>query len=151
MSKLSTIAAGVVAVPMLAFSATAVADSPGQLTGGANVFQVKNLTQNGSYGSTASAACNDELRYSVMLHNAAYGGLTSVEVKADLAAGTVSATPAEGASAGTTGSVKVTVADGGTLGYEAGSTQLFKANTDGSTTLVKALPDGVTSAGVNIG
>jgi hypothetical protein len=163
MSRLLKVsAAAVLVAPALVFASTAKADSPGQLTGGANVYQVKNVTKNGAYAASASAACNEEVRYSVRLHNAAYGGLTNVNVKADLASGKVTATnvnvtsdlakgsvsavPAEGASAGTTGSVTVTVASGNQV-YENGSAKLYDANG----TLIKDLPDTITTSGVNVG
>jgi hypothetical protein len=147
MSRLLKVsAAAVLVAPALVFASTAKADSPGQLTGGANVYQVKNVTKNGAYASSASAACNEEVRYSVRLHNAAYGGLTNVNVTSDLAKGSVSAVPAEGASAGTTGSVTVTVASGNQV-YENGSAKLYDANG----TLIKDLPDTITTSGVNVG
>jgi hypothetical protein len=146
MSQLLKISvAAIVAVPVLAFAGIAKADSPGQLTGGDNVLQVKNVTKSGSYASSASAACNEEVRYSVRLHNAAYGGLTNVQVKADLA-GSVTAVPAEGASAGTTGKATVTVASGN-LVYENGSAVLYDANGK----VLKNLPDTITTSGVNVG
>jgi hypothetical protein len=149
-SKLAALAtAGITAIALAAFSlAPAVsADSPGQLAGGSGVLVVKNVTKNGAYASSASAACNEEVQYSVRLHNAAFGGLTNVQVKANLANGSVTAVPAEGASAGTSGSVNVSVASGGTLAYENGSTQLFNA----SGAVIKNLPDTITGNGVNIG
>src|SRR5438309_10821150 len=87
MSKFSKIAAGLAAVPMLAFAAPAIADSPGQLEGGSIIYQVKNATQNGSYGAVATATtCNEELKYSVRLHNTEFGKISSIVVKATLPA-----------------------------------------------------------------
>jgi len=123
------------------------ADSPGQLTGGPQVFQVKNLTKNTNYSNSTSASCNDSLKYSVRLHNAAYGGLTNIMVKVNLPNGSMTATPAEGASSGTSGSVKVSVASNGSLNYTSASSKLF--NSQGG--LIKNLPDTITSGGVNIG
>lgn len=155
MSKLSKVAAGLAAVPMLAFAAPAIADSPGQLEGGAIVYQVKNATQNGSYGSAATAtACNDELKYSVRLHNTEFGKITSITVKATLPATspsasnmTASGTNSAGATVSTNGTVTVTMGANQSLAYEAGSTQLF----DGNAQLISNLPDGITNNGVNAG
>lgn len=147
MIRFSKLAAALAVLPVLAVSGPALADSPGQLAGGPNVYLVKNLTQKGSFGSTVSVACNEEVQYSAELHNAANGGLTNVQVSANLSTGKLTATPAEGASQGTSGSVTVNVASNGTLNYENGSTVLndFNGNT------VKALPDGITSGGINVG
>jgi hypothetical protein len=82
MTRLSKLATALAVVPVFAISASALADSPGQLAGGPNVYTVKNLTQKGSYSTSVSAACNDELQYSVELHNPFNGGLTNVVVKA---------------------------------------------------------------------
>ncbi|OVE78499.1 hypothetical protein BVY00_02590 [bacterium G20] len=146
--KLAAAGAGLMVVAMTALSPSPVfADSPGQLTGGPNVYLVKNLTQGGSYANSVSAACNEEVQYSTQLHNAAFGGLTNIQVSANLAGGTISAVPAEGASAGTTGNVTVNVASGGTLAYENGTTVLY----DVSGNALKTLPDTITSGGVNVG
>jgi len=147
MSNISKVFAGLVAVPLLAIPVSAIADSPGQLTGGSNVIVVKDLTQNGSYASSVTAACNDELQYSIRLHNAAYGGLTNVEVQVNLANSSVTAIPAEGASAGTSGNVSVNLPSGGSLGYENGSTVLYNQND----AVIEDLPDTITSSGINIG
>jgi hypothetical protein len=147
MSKLLKVsAAALLVVPVLAIASTVKADSPGQLGGGADVYKVKNVTKNGSYANSANAACNEKVRYSVRLHNAAFGGLTNVVVKANLADGSMTAVPAEGASAGTSGNVTVTVASG-SLAYENGSAKLYDANG----TLIKNLSDTVTTSGVNVG
>lgn len=147
MSRFSKMAAVLAAVPVLAVSGSALADSPGQLTGGSNVYSVKNLTQKGNYGYSISTACGDEIEYSVRLHNAAYGGLTNVQVSANLVNGKLTATPAEGASQGTTGSVAVSLPANGSLAYETGTTTLF----DGNGNVIKTLPDGITTQGVNVG
>lgn len=141
------ITAALAILPVVAFASPVLADSPGQLTGGSNVLVVKNVTQSGSYGNTVSAACSETVQYSVRLHNAAFGGLTNVQVSANLATGSVSATPDEGTSAGTTGDVDVNVASGGNLVYVNGSTKLY--NDDGVVT--KTLPDTITTSNVNIG
>jgi hypothetical protein len=147
MSRLLKVSvATLLVVPALAFASTVKADSPGQLGGGADVYKVKNVTKAGSYGASANVACNEEVQYSVRLHNAAFGSLTNVKVTSNLANGTVAAVPAEGASTGTTGSVTVNVASGN-LVYENGSTKLYDANGN----VIKALPDTITTSGVNVG
>ena len=150
MSKVSKIAAGLAVVPMLAFAAPAFADSPGSLAGGPDIYQVRNVTQNGSYGSSASAACNETLKYSVKLSNTDFGQLTDVIVKASLTSGNMnaSATTADNGTTTTSGHVSVTLPSNGSLNYVESSTHLYKA--DG--TFIKDLSDGVTTAsGVNAG
>lgn len=148
LSKLAALVAGITLVAFVVISSSPVmADSPGQLTGGSSVYAVKNLTQKGSYGSTASAACNEELQYSVRLHNADFGGLTNVQVSANLANGSVTAIPAEGTTYGTTGNVTVSVASGGSLVYENGTATLYDENS----VVIRTLPDTIASGGINIG
>lgn len=124
------------------------AESDGQLAGGADIYQVRNVTKNTQYGSTVSATCNDVVKYSVKLSNTEFGLLSNVTVKASLADGsmTASATNASNATVTTSGNVTVSL-DKGSLNYVAGSTQLFTV--DGQ--LIKGLPDGVTAGGVNAG
>lgn len=154
MSKLTKVAAGMAVVPMLAFAAPAFADSPGQLEGGSIVYQIKNATQSGSYGAAASATCNDELKYSVRLHNTEFGKISSIVVSTTQpSAGgtsnmTATGTNSAGTAVNTSGSVSVTLGANQTLAYEAGTTALY----DGNAQLIKSLPDGIaTTAGVNAG
>jgi LPXTG-motif cell wall-anchored protein len=151
MIRFSKLAAAMAVMPILAATNTAMAVSPGQLAGGSNVYLVKNLTQKGSYAATASAACGDEIQYSIDLHNTEFGALNNINVAATLAStggnSTVTATPDAGGTTGTTGTVNVSVATGGTVSYENGSTTLF----DGNGTVIKTLPDTITTSGVNVG
>lgn len=141
-------AAMTLAFSMFMFVAPVSAESDGQLAGGADIYQVRNVTKNTQYGSTVSATCNDVVKYSVKLSNTEFGLLSNVTVKASLANGsmTASATNAANATVTTSGNVTVTL-DKGSLSYVAGSTQLFTV--DGQ--LIKGLPDGVTAGGVNTG
>jgi hypothetical protein len=154
MTRISKIAASLAIVPVVAFALPVFAESPGQLQGGANVYAVKNLTQKGSYGATATATTCDELQYSVDLHNTEFGKLTGIVVKATLPSASattnvsaMTATTAAGGTTGTSGSVTVKLDSAQTIRYEAGSTQLF----DSKGTLIKTLPDGITTEGVNVG
>jgi len=147
MIRFSKLVAALAVLPVLAVASPALADSPGQLTSGADTYVVKNVTQNGSYGYSTSAACNDEVQYSVRLHNAAYGGLTNVVVSANLVNGKMTAVPAEGASQGTNGSVAVSLPTNGSLAFQSGSTKLYDSNGN----VIKSLVDGITTNGVNVG
>lgn len=157
LKKLSVIAAGLVALLTVGFAATAGADSPG-LFGGTTTdqYQVKNVTQSGSYGGTATAAACDELQYHFRFNNVAYGTISNITVKASLTSGAVTTNNSSITATGTNGvgdttstgsSVAVNLSSAQTVAYEAGSTQLLDANGQ----LVKALPDGIVSGGVNIG
>lgn len=147
MKILASLAAAVI-LPVFMLVAPVSAESDGQLAGGADIYQVRNVTKNTQYGSTVSATCNDVVKYSVKLSNTEFGLLSNVTVKASLANGsmTASATNASNATVSTSGNVTVSL-DKGSLTYVAGSTQLFTV--DGQ--LIKALPDGVTAGGVNAG
>lgn len=147
MKKLAILAAGVV-LPLVLAVAPVSAESDGQLAGGADIYQVRNVTKNTQYGSTVSATCNDVVKYSVKLSNTEFGLLSNVTVKASLTDGTMTASATNAANATVTTSGKVTVTlDKGSLEFVSGSTQLYTV--DGQ--LIKNLPDGVTSGGVNAG
>jgi hypothetical protein len=148
MSLFKFAAAALTSLTALAISVSPViAASPGQLATGPNVYKVKDLTSGGSYSSTISPACGDEIQYSTELNNGGFGNLTSIVVSASLSAGSVIATPAEGASVGTTGKVTVTLPSNGSLAYENGSTVLYSS----AGAVIRTLPDTITTSGVNIG
>lgn len=151
MSKLNKAAAVIgstFAITLAGFGASAAfAESPGQLEGGAPFLQVKNVTQSGTYASSISAACNEEVQYSTELHNFNYGGLTNIVVTANLGNSTVAAVPAEGASTGANGGVGISLPAGASLTYENGTTVLYNA----SGAVIKTLGDTITTSGVNIG
>src|SRR5690348_7382990 len=111
MSRFSRLATALAVVPVLAVSGSALAGSPGQLAQGAGLYQVKNLTQKGSYASTISATCNDEIEYSMELANTGFGSLTNVVLNATLPNGggvsTATATTDLGGNSGTHDSVTV--------------------------------------------
>lgn len=148
MKKLALFVAALVAVPAM-FAASAFADSPGQLASGDNLYLVRNVTKDTNYGYSASAACNETVKYSIEVSNTQYGALENVTVKANLGTGalSVSAQNGDNKTVTSTGNVSVTLPSNGTLKYLAGSTKLYKL--DG--TFVRTLADGIISAGVNKG
>ena len=145
---LSLAALAVLPVLGVLFAAPAFADSPGQLSNGANNYKVRNVTTNGAYAQSATVACNETVKYSVTLSNSDFGLLKDLTVKANLASGaiTASAINAESKSTSVSGNVNVAVAKG-TLSYIPGST--VRITSDGKTT--SPLSDGVIGAGVNAG
>lgn len=151
MNRFSKLAAVLAVLPILAVASPVFADSPGQLEGGSIVYLVKNKTQNGSYSTSASAACGDEVRYSIRLHNTSFGGFSNVDVKVSLpSAGgtsTMTATTNLGGISGTSGSASVNTPSGSTQSYINGTTTLYDENGN----VIKALPDTITNSGVSIG
>jgi len=141
-------ALAIAALPIFGFATPVFADSPGQLASGPDLYQVRNVTQNGAYGSSVSAQCNETIKFSVKLANSEYGQLDNVTVKASLTSGSMTASATNAASQPTsaTGNVTVNLAKG-SLVYITGSTK----NLDVNGTLIKTLPDGVTTTGVNKG
>jgi len=127
------------------------ADSPGQIDSGTGVYVVKNSTQSGSYGASASATCNDTLQFSIRLHNSGYGTLNDINVATTLPAngGTsnMTATYTGGVVNEANSSVSLSVGSGGSLSYVSGSSELY----DGNDNLIKDLGDGITGSGVNVG
>lgn len=151
MRKVTTVAAGLAAVPVLALAAAPVfAGSPGQLAQGSGLYQVKNLTQKGSYASTISATCNDEIQYSMEIANTGFSALNNVTIEANVptngGASTATVTTDRGGNSGTHDTVTVNLSDKATQSLENGTTVLY----DGNGNVIKTLPDTITS-GVNIG
>jgi hypothetical protein len=148
MNKFKTSAVATLASALMV-AAPATAASPGQLQGGSNTYVVKNVTKGGAYANSVSAvSCGDTIKYSIQLSNTGFGALHSINVKASLGStSNMTAVPAEGAAAGTSGSVNVALGSNQSLVYDSGSTQLY----DGNGNVVKTLSDGITSGGVNVG
>jgi hypothetical protein len=150
MNRFSKIAAALSVVPVLAITGTAAAASPGQLGGGDN-YQVKNLTQKGSYANTISATCSDEVQYSMELGNTQFGALNNVTLKASLPSNgglsTAVATTDLGGASGTSDTATVNLGSGQTQSYVNGSAVLY----DDKGSVIKTLPDTVNTSGVNIG
>jgi len=142
------LAAFLAVAPVLGFAAPVFADSPGQLSSAPTDYEVKNVTQNGTYGQSASAACNETVKYSVLLANSEFGLLRDLTVKANLATGAISASAINTVGDTTSVSGSVTVNHPGTLKYVAGST--VRITSDGQTRTPQG--DGVvTAAGENVG
>ena len=149
MKKFASLAAlAILPVFGVLFSAPVFADSPGQLSNNAQNYKVRNVTKDGAYGQTATATCNETVKYSITLSNAEFSTLKNVTVKADMASGVITASAVNAAEATTSvsGSAKVTV-DKGVLTYSPGSTVRIKSDSTGRT--VQA--DGITAGGVNVG
>jgi len=142
------LAAFLAVAPVLGFAAPVFADSPGQLSNSPDNYKVRNVTQNGEYGPSASAACNETVKYSVILANSDFGLLRDLTVKANLASGAISASAVNTVGDTTSVSGSVTVNHPGTLKYVAGST--VRITSDGQTRTPQG--DGVvTAAGENVG
>jgi|GEM_PF-2734043 hypothetical protein len=157
-SKIVAVATGLTFLAFGAFSLSpALAESPGQLEGGSVVYEVKDVTSNGSYASTINANKCDELEYSIELDNDGYGSLSDVTVKANLPASTstsntstFSATTASGGISGTTGSTTVDLSSSQSITYMPGTTELFNS----AGTVIETIPDsnGIFSQnGFNVG
>jgi hypothetical protein len=148
MSKISKIVAALAVVPVLAFASPVFADSPGQFDNKDTNYQVRNMKDK-SYSQSATAACDESVRYSVMAANADFGQLSDVTVKASLTSGniTVSAKNVADQTVSVSGKVTVTVPANGHLTYVNGST----VRINGDNTQRDKQADGVTNGGVNVG
>ena len=148
MKKLALLAAGVIA-GTVAFAAPVLADSPGQLSNGPTNYKVRNVTQNGAYAQSVSAACNETVKYSVTLANSDYGMLTDLTLKANLTSGDINASAknVNGDTTSVAGKATVSVPANASLGYVAGST----VRINGDNTQQTNLADGVAGNGVNVG
>lgn len=143
------VAFAVASLPLIGFAAPALADSPGQLSNGPDNYKVRNVTQNGAYGRSTTATCNETVKYSVILANSDFGLLKDLTVKANLGSGAINASAinVNGETTAVSGSVSVGIPSGSNLGYIAGST--VRIASDGVTRTPVA--DGVAAGGVNVG
>jgi hypothetical protein len=154
MNRFSKLAAALAVLPVLAVAGHALADSPPQLGGGADVYVVKNLTKGGSFASIVNANACEELKYSIRLHNTAFSAFQDVKVSVDLPGNssttntsTATATTNLGGNSGTSDTATVDLSSAQTIGYENGTAILFDANGN----VIRTLPDTITSSGVDIG
>src|SRR6185312_14728078 len=85
MRKVSTLAAAIAVVPVLAISGSAFAttENPGQIEQG-NIYRVKNITTSGSFAENITAKCGDTVEFRVRIHNGGPATLTNVKVAATL-------------------------------------------------------------------
>ena len=150
MIKFSKIAAVLAIVPALVLSNPVSAASPGQLAGGDN-YVVKNVTKGSAYANTVSAACNDEVQYSMQLSNTQFGALENVTLRATLpGAGGISTATAStdlGGQSGTTDTATVNLTSGANQTLQNGTTVLYD---DAGHTLT-TLDNTIATSGVNIG
>lgn len=161
MRKISALAAGLAVVPVLAVSGSAFAttQNPGQIEQG-NIYRAKNLTANGSFAQNITAKCGDTVQFRVRIHNGGPATLTNVKVAATLdKASSTSHGSQVSLSADNNLHNMVVTANAGvntdeatTASYVSGSTQLLDySTTPGGESVLKNLPDGILSGGVNIG
>lgn len=149
MKNLKYTAVAAVAAAIMTVAPVAAADT-GQLQGGTETFQVRNITTNGEYANALSGvACGDTIRFSTQLANTGFMQLDGLNVKATLGNTTsMTATTTTAGATGTSGSVTVALTAGQKLAYNAGSTRIV----DGGNSTTPA--DGnniVTPTGVNAG
>jgi uncharacterized repeat protein (TIGR01451 family) len=159
MSKISKVVASMAALPVLAIAPLAHATGNGQIEQG-DIYRVKNVTANSSFVANGSAACGDTVEYRVRIHNGGPETITNVKVSATL--NTASST-SHGSqvslsadnnlhNAVVTANAGVNTPSATTATYVSGSTQLLNYSaTAGNESVIKNLPDGILSGGVNIG
>jgi len=151
----TAIATGLTGVVLAVFTVTpfAAADSPGQI-GGGDIYRIKNLTKNTDFTDPATANACEKLEYKVRLHNSGFDSVTNIVADATLPSNSSTSNVSK-MTVTYSGGVVPSVSDTATLNltsaqsvsYVSGTTQLL----DGNNNLVKALPDGVTQGGVNVG
>lgn len=148
MKKLALFAAALAVAPSLAFTAPVFAASPGNLSSGPDMYQVKNVTKGSAYATSASATCGETVKYSLQLSNSEFGLVSNINVKASIASGSITASGTNSASATTSvaGQVNVAVTNG-SLNYVSGSAKLL----DVSGNLIANVSDNVATAGTNVG
>ncbi len=140
-------AAAAVIVPLAATTAPVAADSPGVIDGG-DIYRVKNVTKNTAFADSTTADKCDELQYKVLLHNSGFAAAKDIVANATLSNVSKMTVNYQGDGAqSVSDTATVTLSSAQGITYVSGSTQLL----DSQSNVVKALPDGVTAGGVNVG
>jgi hypothetical protein len=153
MSRLLSVAAGLLIVPVVALTGVANATSVKSYIEGD--FKVKNVTDGTSYMDPASADKCETVSYRARLHNPGPDQvLTNVTVQVSVPQGTstknvaTAILRAENASpSNTSDTATLDLSSAQKLSYVNGTTQLLNSKGE----VIKTLPDGITGAGVNIG
>lgn len=152
-ARITTLAAAILAVPVIALGNQVSAMGEGQIERG-DIYYAKNLSNGGDFNDPISADKCDVLQYKVRMHNPGAKPVTNVNVKVNLPSGestknvstaTISAQNAFPATVSDTATVNLSSSQ--SISYISGSTQLL----DWTNTVVQNLPDGITGGGVNIG
>lgn len=151
MKKLTSIALGILMIPVVAASSVS-ALTAGQIEGG-DIYRVKNITKGIDFTDPVAATCGDIVQFKVRIHNPGPDALTGVKVSATFptvaatshsSKVTVSADNANPTSTSDTAGVNLDKS--GVLQYVAGSTELLDAHNSKLSTL----PDGVVNGSVNV-
>lgn len=144
--------AGILVLPVIAFTGSAYAATAGQIEGG-DIYRVRNVTKNGEFMDPASAAKCEVVQFKVRIHNPGPDALESVNVKATLPtapatshSSKVTVTAANANPEVTTDTAGVNLTESLKINYVAGSTELLDANNSKLSTL----PDTILTSGVNI-
>lgn len=140
-------------VALLALGGTTSAIGEGQIEGG-DIYRVRNVTKGTSFSDPSNADKCETVQYKVRLHNPGPGEVDNVNVKVNLpgaastqnvSTATISAQNAQPATRSDTATLNL--ASALSVSYIPGSTQLLDTNS----AVIRALPDGITGGGVNIG
>lgn len=144
---------GIFTASALLVAAPALATGQGQVEGG-DIYRIKNVTKNIDFKDPQTAGQCEIVQYKVRIHNPGPGVLGDVNVKAILPSA-VATTNTSTVTVSGSNAFPQTTSDNAMLNlssplsvtYMNASTELLDHN--GS--LIKALPDGITGNGVNIG
>ena len=153
MSKVKSLVAAVLVVPIITAS-TAAAAPAGQVEGG-DIYRVRNVTKNTAFTDPAAAVCGETVQFRVRIHNPGPDALTNVNVKATLTnqvatshSSQVTITAENANPATTTDTAGVNLDKAASLKYVAGSAELLDANQSKLNNVSDSLVNG---NGVNIG
>lgn len=154
MSRLAKLMAAAVMVPAVVFASPVHATVKSYIEGG-DIFKVKNVTDNGSYVDPGNADACETVSYRVRLHNPGPDYvLNNITVQASVPQATMTKNVAtiivrspEANPENTSDTATLNISTAQKLSYVNGSTQLLNSKGE----VIKALPDGITGAGVNVG
>lgn len=159
MTRFIKFAVALTAVSTIVFPAVAMAASGGQIEQG-DIYRVKDVTTNSAFADNISVACGDTVAFRVRIHNGGPDTITNVKVAATLnGASSVSHGSQVSLSADNnlnnmtvTANAGVNTAQATTATYISGSTELLNYSiTPGGESVLRNLPDGILSGGINIG
>jgi len=159
MIRFTKLAVALAATSTIAFPSIAMAAGGGQIEQG-DIYRVKDVTTNSTFADNITAACGDTVAFRVRIHNGGPDTLTNVKVSATLNSASSTSHGSQVSlsadnnlhGATVTANAGVNTDKASTADYVSGSTQLLNYSaTPGGESVIKNLPDGILSGGINIG
>lgn len=130
------------------------AQGTGQIESGNTIFQVRNLTKNGTYSDKITAKECDELVYSIRLHNTGFTTVNNVKIKVNINSNSnnsntskLSLSYSDGMASSASATNTIKFDSNQSIKYLSSSARYYDVNGN----IISSPADGVTENGVDLG